>query len=94
MVENTPKNQISQAMNLHGWEFHELDVSMRGKNHAELLTLYQQKHEQYVNKCVEFVDASKDIDSDTRHDIERECEFLDKCRAKIALRIADQLIGN
>lgn len=78
-------------MNLNSWDFYDLEQEMRDANVSDLLELYKREEKKYSEKCVEYVNSSSRLNDEKKQLIEKECNFLAGCKAKIALRIADTL---
>lgn len=78
-------------MNLHGWEFQELEKEMREASVSELLEMFKQKSKLYSEKCSEYFIHAHNLEEVDKEELEKECVFYDKSRLKLALRIAENL---
>lgn len=70
-----------------GWEYYELEKEMKGASISRLTGLFKRESEKLKNKCVEYIKVA----AENKSEIEKEAIFLDGCRTKIAIRIAEKL---
>lgn len=77
------------ALDLNGWDMHDIGVAMKGKSFFEILSLYKDKEKQLSTKGVEYLQAFKDKNDTAKDRIEKEFDHLEKEKCVIALHIAE-----
>lgn len=79
-------------MNLHGWEYADLETDMGKSSLFELLAMYKAVRDLFSSKCLEQVKYEENLSELGKKNLETECEFLDGSLMRIAMEIADRMI--
>jgi len=82
---------VKGNMNLNSWDYDELDKEMRKATPFQLLQLYKRENKKYTEKCVEYANRIGTLTPEGITVLEKECEFLNGARIKVALKIAEEL---
>lgn len=78
-------------MNLNSWDYYDLEKEMQGASVGRLLELYKRENKSFSDKCFEMVNIQSNLNEEGKRSYEKECEFLNGARLKVALKIADEL---
>ncbi|WP_226035660.1 hypothetical protein [Aquibacillus saliphilus] len=78
-------------MDLYNADYYDLEDEMTGTNVAGLIKLYKREDRKFSDKCLEMVDNLSKLNEEGKKSFEKECEFLNGGRVKIALKLADLL---
>lgn len=79
------------ALEIHGWDMHEMQTKLTKSSLFECLALYKEQENLFSSKCGEYLQASRDKNATAKERLEAECFHLEKEKCVIALHIADLL---
>lgn len=78
-------------MHLNSWDYYDLEKEMQDASVGKLLDLYKRENKKYSDKCAEYFKFMSKLSEDDKKALEKECEFFEGARMKLALQIAEHL---
>ncbi|MDY7043640.1 hypothetical protein RVS70_05415 [Virgibacillus sp. M23] len=78
-------------MDIYGWDYYELEKEISRATTFELLELYKREKKKRIDKCLVYYNNKSNMTKDEESLLEKECEFHEGAKIKVALKIAETL---
>jgi hypothetical protein len=82
------------ALDLNGWDMHDIHVKMRGMSVVEIILLYKDHQRLLAEKSQEYMTAIEDENETAKERTIAAFDHVEKEKCVIALKLAEEMIKN